>query len=59
MFQTRLISKVAATGIIAASVFCLVLQAAVPAGWYLAGSKPAEYDAGVDARELFNDHPSA
>jgi hypothetical protein len=33
--------------------------AGVPRGWYLAGSKPADYAAGVDPQALRNGHPSA
>jgi len=31
----------------------------VPRGWYLAGSKPADYTAGVDPQAIYNGHPSA
>jgi len=37
----------------------LAVQAAVPSGWLLAGSKPASYEVGVDAQAAFNGHPSA
>ena len=37
----------------------LALQAAVPEGWILAGSKPASYDVGTDAQAFYNGHPSA
>lgn len=37
----------------------LILYAAVPQGWYLAGSKPAEYESGVDKQVQYNAHPSA
>jgi hypothetical protein len=37
----------------------LVLSAAVPEGWYLAGSNPADYEAGVDSQAVRNAHPSA
>jgi len=37
----------------------LVLQAAVPAGWIMAGSKPADYESGVDAQAVYNNHASA
>ena len=33
--------------------------ATVPTGWYLAGSKPAEYESGVDAEALRAGYPSA
>jgi hypothetical protein len=37
----------------------LALQAAVPEGWFLAGSKPTSYEAGTDAQAFYNGHPSA
>jgi hypothetical protein len=37
----------------------LVLSAAVPEGWTLAGSNPADYEAGTDADAVHNSHPSA
>jgi hypothetical protein len=37
----------------------LMLNAAAPPGWYVAGSKPAEYESGVDAQAAYNGHPSA
>ena len=39
------------------SVF--VLNADVPRGWHLAGTKPAEYEAGVDPGQSFQGHESA
>ena len=41
------------------SALSLMLYAAAPQGWYLAGSKPAEYDSGVDKQVQYNAHPSA
>ena len=41
------------------AVCSLALQAAVPRGWFLAGSKPASYDTGIDAQASYNGHPSA
>jgi hypothetical protein len=35
------------------------MQAAAPAGWLLAGSKPASFEVGVDAQAAYNGHPSA
>lgn len=35
---------------------CLVLRAAVPAGWFMAGSKPSNYDTGTDAEVSFGGH---
>jgi hypothetical protein len=40
-----------------ASVF--VLNADVPRGWHLAGTKPAEYEAGVEPGQAFQGHESA
>jgi hypothetical protein len=37
----------------------LALQAAAPAGWFLAGSKPASYEVGTDAQAAYNGDPSA
>jgi hypothetical protein len=37
----------------------LTLQAAVPEGWILAGSKPASYEVGTDPQAFYNGHPSA
>jgi hypothetical protein len=37
----------------------LPLSAAVPQGWYVAGSKPTEYEAGSDAQATYNGHASA
>jgi hypothetical protein len=46
--------------IVAVLVTCsLMLTAGVPQGWYLAGSKPAEYESGVDPQAQYNSHPSA
>lgn len=43
------------------SVFagCCCLHAATPQGWFMAGSKPAEYEAGIDKNATYNDHSSA
>jgi hypothetical protein len=42
-----------------ALAFSLTLWATVPRGWYMAGSKPMEYETGVDAQARHNGHPSA
>ena len=34
-----------------------VLLAAVPAGWFLAGSRPADYDCSIDPVESLDGHP--
>ena len=36
----------------------LALQAATPAGWFLAGSRPASYEAGTDAQAASNGNAS-
>jgi hypothetical protein len=51
--------KVTLMGVAAAAIFSFGLNATVPAGWYMAGSKPAEYEAGVDASAVYNNHSSA
>ena len=37
----------------------LVLAAGAPAGWYISGSKPADYESGIDAQAQYSAHPSA
>jgi hypothetical protein len=37
----------------------LLLEAEAPRGWFIAGSKPAEYESGVDAAASYNGHSSA
>ena len=37
----------------------LALSAAVPPGWMLAGSRPADYDSAVDSQTVYNGRPSA
>ena len=44
-----------AAGIAAA----LAAHAAAPQGWFLAGSKPDNYDTGVDRDTVYNAKPSA
>ena len=38
---------------------CLGLFAAVPEGWQMAGSKPADYDSAVDPQVVYDGRPSA
>ena len=45
------------SGTIAAVAF--LMQAAAPDGWFLAGSKPSNYETGLDAKALHGDRPSA
>lgn len=51
--------KIALMDVAVAALFSLALNATVPAGWYIAGSKPGEYEAGVDANAAYNNHSSA
>jgi hypothetical protein len=44
---------------VAIAACVLVVHASVPHGWFLAGTKPAEYEAGVDADQLYQGHTSA
>ena len=37
----------------------LALEAAAPRGWFVAGSKPTEYESGIDTVAAYNGHPSA
>ena len=41
-------------------VWCvLVMRAEVPRGWFLAGSKPSEFESGVDSGQTYQGHRSA
>lgn len=46
-------------GLVLLLTFTLAVQAAAPPGWFLAGTKPASYEAGTDAQAAYNGHPSA
>jgi hypothetical protein len=46
-------------GLVLLLACAIALQAAVPGGWLLAGTKPASYDVGTDAQAAYNGHPSA
>jgi hypothetical protein len=35
------------------------MQAAAPTGWFIAGSKPSDYETAVDAQTVYNGKPSA
>lgn len=37
----------------------LVVRAELPHGWFLAGSKPSEFEAGVDPGQAYQGHRSA
>jgi hypothetical protein len=51
--------KFVVIGVAVAAAVSVVLSAAVPTGWYIAGSRPKEYEAGVDASAVYRDHASA
>lgn len=55
---TQRASKILRTGILAFAALA-VAQADVPRGWILAGSKPAEYEVGVDRETVHGGQPSA
>ena len=38
---------------------CVILAAAVPQGWMIAGSQPTQYESGVDSTTLYDGHRSA
>ncbi len=46
-------------GVFLLIAYSLSLQAAAPTGWFLAGSRPASYDTGIDGQIAYNGHPSA
>jgi hypothetical protein len=46
-------------GIALLAVCSLALQAQVPQGWFIAGSKPADYEVGIDASAVYKGHASA
>lgn len=46
-------------GLVLLIAYALALRADAPAGWFLAGSKPASYETGIDAEAAYNGHPSA
>lgn len=56
MSNTSRKTVIFAAGLAAAA---LGAYAAAPDGWLLAGSKPANYDTGVDQKTLYNARPSA
>jgi hypothetical protein len=37
----------------------VALEAGVPTGWFVAGSKPAEYESGIDSSAAYKGHSSA
>lgn len=59
VLKAKHFSRRAVTGAAIALVACALVGATVPRGWFLAGTKPAEYEAGVDAEQLHQGHASA
>jgi hypothetical protein len=45
-------------GVAAIAAFALAVHADVPRGWFLAGSKPAEYEVGIDQAAAYEGHSS-
>jgi hypothetical protein len=41
------------------AICSMALHAAAPKGWFIAGSKPGEYESGIDELAAYNGHPSA
>jgi len=50
--STYFFRRVATGAAVALAACVLVVHASVPRGWFLAGTKPAEYEAGVDPDQL-------
>jgi hypothetical protein len=51
--------RVAIGAVVVLAACVLVVHASVPRGWFLAGTKPAEYEAGIDGDQLYQGHASA
>lgn len=51
--------RVGTSAAVAFAACVLVADASVPRGWLLAGTKPAEYEVGVDADQAYQEHASA
>jgi hypothetical protein len=45
-------------GVAAIAAFALAVRADAPRGWFLAGTKPAEYEVGMDPAEVHEGHGS-
>ena len=48
-----------ALALVGVLAFTFAARAAAPKGWILAGSKPANYETGIDATVNYNAHPAA
>jgi hypothetical protein len=51
--------RVAIGAVVVLAACVLVVHASVPRGWFLAGTKPAEYEAGIDGDQPYQGHASA
>jgi hypothetical protein len=54
----RFLRKVGTVAVFAVAA-CVLVDASVPRGWSLAGTKPTQYAVGVDEGQLYQGHPSA
>ena len=59
MLKSTYFFRRVATGAAVALAACVLVHASVPRGWFLAGTKPAEYEAGIDAGQPYQGHASA
>jgi len=59
MHRLRHVARLLVLFTVTALLTSQILPAAIPRGWYLAGSKPSDYEAGVDPQVLHEGHPSA
>jgi hypothetical protein len=59
MLKSTYFFRRVATGAAVALATCVLVHASVPRGWFLAGTKPAEYEAGIDAGQPYQGHASA
>lgn len=54
----RLTGIVGLRSLVILAACSIALHAAAPKGWFVAGSKPAEYESGIDQLATYNGHPS-
>lgn len=60
MLEVKYFSRtVVIGGAVALAACAVIMGATTPRGWFLAGTKPAEYEAGVDADQPYQGHASA
>lgn len=51
--------RVATSAAVVLAACVLVVEASVPRGWFLTGTKPSDYETGIDGDELYQGHASA